>query len=92
LRERANAVIRRAYLRAEGRLPIIGVGGVFTPEDLYEKIRSGATLVQVYTGFVYQGPAMVGRLLRGLATLLQRDGFQSVAEAIGVDARPGGST
>jgi dihydroorotate dehydrogenase len=87
VRELANAVIRRAWQRSKGTLPIIGVGGVFTAQDVYEKLRAGASLVQVYTGFIYEGPGMVSRLLRELGPLLARDGFRSVSEAVGADHR-----
>lgn len=87
VRELANAVIRRAHARSRGTLPIIGVGGVFTAEDVYEKLRAGASAVQVYTGFIYEGPGMVRRLLEGLGPLLARDGFRSVREAIGAEHR-----
>lgn len=89
LRARSTEVIRRAFRRARGKLPIIGVGGVFSAEDAYEKLRAGAALVQVYTGFVYEGPAFVRRLLLGLRSLLERDGFASVAEVIGLDSEHG---
>jgi dihydroorotate dehydrogenase len=85
VREAANQVIRRAWARSGGALPIIGVGGVFTAEDVYEKLRAGASVVQVYTGFIYEGPGMVRRLLEGLGPLLEKDGFRSVREAIGAD-------
>ncbi|MDY7224759.1 quinone-dependent dihydroorotate dehydrogenase [Hyalangium rubrum] len=85
VRELSNAVIRRAWQRSRGSLPIIGVGGVFTAQDVYEKLRAGATLVQVYTGFIYAGPAMVRRILAELGPLLARDGFRSVHEAVGAD-------
>jgi dihydroorotate dehydrogenase len=91
VREPANAVIRRAYLRSGGALPIIGVGGVFTAEDVYEKLRAGASVVQVYTGFIYEGPGMVGRILPGLAALLARDGFSQVRDAIGAEHRGSGA-
>ncbi len=87
VREMANAVIRRIWQRSQGALPIIGVGGVFTAQDVYEKLRAGASLVQVYTGFVYEGPGMVRRVLRELSALLARDGFHSAREAIGADHR-----
>ncbi|HEX8820587.1 MAG TPA: quinone-dependent dihydroorotate dehydrogenase [Archangium sp.] len=90
VREPSNAVIRRVYARSGGALPIIGVGGVFTAEDVYEKLRAGASAVQVYTGFIYEGPGMVRRLLEGLGPLLARDGFRSVREAIGADHRAQG--
>src|SRR5262249_2780210 len=85
LAARADGIIRRAYRRAAGRLTIVGVGGIFTAEDAYAKIRAGASLVQVYTGFIYEGPAIAPRIVRGLARLLRRDGI-TLAEAVGKDA------
>jgi dihydroorotate dehydrogenase len=85
LRDPSTEVVRRAYRRAAGRLPIIGVGGVFSPEDAYAKIRAGASLVEVYTGFIYEGPGLAARLARGLAALLARDGL-TLADAVGKDA------
>lgn len=66
-------------------LPIIGVGGVMDAETAYQKIRAGASIVQLYTGFVYGGPSTARQINRGLVKLLQRDGFDSVTEAVGVD-------
>ena len=66
-------------------LPVVGVGGVFTAEDAYEKIRAGASLVQLYTGLVYRGPGIARDINRGLLDLLDRDGFDSVEEAVGAD-------
>ena len=66
-----------------GALTLIGVGGIASAEDAYAKIRAGASLVQLYTGLVYGGPSLVGRIKAGLAELLRRDGFGSVAEAVG---------
>jgi dihydroorotate dehydrogenase len=83
----ATSVVRRCYARAAGRVPIVGVGGVMDAAGAYAKIRAGASLVQVYTGLVYGGPAFVRRLNEGLAALLARDGFTSVAEAVGADHR-----
>jgi dihydroorotate dehydrogenase len=83
LREPATWVISRAYRRANGRLPIIGVGGIFSAEDAYAKIQAGASMVQVYTGFIYRGPALVRDILEGMSTLLQRDGHRSIAEVVG---------
>ena len=83
----STEVIRRAFRRAAGRLPIIGVGGVFTAADAYAKLRAGACAVQLYTGFIYGGPGSVARILRGLAGLLRRDGLRSVSDAVGADAR-----
>ena len=66
-------------------LPVVGVGGVFTAEDAYRKIRAGATLVQLYTGLIYQGPTIARDINRGLLELLDRDGFDSVIEPVGAD-------
>jgi len=65
--------------------PVIGVGGVFTAQDAYEKIRAGASLVQLYTGFVYRGPGIARDINHGLLRLLERDGFDSITDAVGVD-------
>ena len=72
--------------RTEGRLLMVGVGGVASGAEAYAKIRAGASVVQLYTGLIYDGPAAVGRIKRELADLLLRDGFAAVSEARGVDA------
>ena len=83
LRERSTEVIRTIYKLTDGKLPIIGVGGVFTAADAFEKIAAGASLVQAYTGFVYGGPRFPAEINRGLARLLRERGFASVDEAVG---------
>jgi len=85
--EPATEVLGDLYRRTGGRLPIVGVGGVASADDAYAKIRAGASLVQLYTALVFEGPGLVGRIKNGLAALLKRDGFSTVAEAIGVDHR-----
>jgi len=85
LRALSTSVVRRAFARAGRKLPIVGVGGVFTAEDAYEKIRAGASLVQLYTGLIFEGPSIVSRIASGLRALLARDGFASLAEAVGAD-------
>ncbi len=85
----ATRVVRRIHSRAAGRIPIVGAGGIMGAEDAYAKIRAGATLVQAYTGLVYGGPAFVRRVNEGLLALLARDGFASVADAVGADQREG---
>jgi dihydroorotate dehydrogenase len=82
----STAMLRRVHRLAAGRLTLIGCGGIATAEQAYEKIRAGAALVQLYAAFAYAGPRLVPDLKRGLAALLRRDGFASVAEAVGVDA------
>ena len=68
-------------------MPLIGVGGVEDGATAYAKIRAGASAVQLYTAMIYDGPGVVGRVLEELAALLARDGFASVADAVGVDVR-----
>jgi len=82
----STEVLRKVFRIARGRLTLIGVGGIATPEQAYAKIRAGASLVQFYTGFAYAGPVLPRRLADGLAALLKRDGFTSVADAVGKDA------
>lgn len=81
----STALIRHTYKKYGDRLVIIGVGGVFSAEHAYEKIRAGASLVAMITGLIFEGPQVVGRINRGLADLLDQDGFDSITEAIGAD-------
>jgi len=81
----STALLGEIYRLTDGKLPLIGVGGIASAEDAYAKIRAGASLVQLYTALVFAGPALVGRIKRGVADLLRRDGFSAIAEAIGAD-------
>ncbi|TAG98463.1 MAG: quinone-dependent dihydroorotate dehydrogenase [Oscillatoriales cyanobacterium] len=83
VQQRSTEVIRFIWQQTEGKLPIIGVGGIFTADDAWEKIAAGATLIQVYTGWVYEGPWMVRRILQGLLNKLEENGFNSISEAVG---------
>jgi dihydroorotate dehydrogenase len=83
---RANAMLAQAYNLAGGKLMLIGVGGIFTADDAFAKILAGASLVQVYTGFAYEGPALIPRLKTGLAALLRARGFRTMADAVGAGA------
>ena len=83
---RSTALLARASLRAGGRLCLIGVGGVFSGADVLTKLRAGASLVQLYTGFAYGGPAMIPRITGELAAALRAEGFASAAAAVGTDA------
>ena len=85
--EPSTALLGDMYRRIEGRLPIIGVGGVANGADAYAKIRAGASLVQLYSALVFEGPGLVQRIKSELAALLMRDGFASVAAAVGSDHR-----
>jgi len=86
LRSRSNEVISFIYNLTRGTLAIIGVGGVFSAEDAWEKICAGASLVQLYTGFIYEGPGVVHRINEGLAAIMKREGFTSIDEAVGSQA------
>jgi dihydroorotate dehydrogenase len=83
VRQRSTEVIRFIYQQTQGQLPIIGVGGIFTAEDAWEKITAGASLVQVYTGWIYEGPWMVRRILTGLRQKLEQQGLATLADAVG---------
>lgn len=83
---KVTGFVAHIYKQTQGRLPIIGVGGIFHAQDAYDKIRAGASAVQIYTGWIYEGPGAVKRINRGLCRLLERDGLQRIADAVGVDA------
>lgn len=86
LRDRSNQVISLVYQLTGGGLPIIGVGGIFTAEDAWDKICAGASLIQLYTGFIYEGPGLAKRINEGLAKILRREGFNSIDDAVGCRA------
>ena len=79
----STRLLHDVYRLTGGRVPLIGVGGIASGRDAYEKIRAGANLVQLYTGLVYQGPGLVGRLKRDLANCLRADGYAGLAQAVG---------
>ena len=81
----STACLAAMYRFTEGRIPIIGCGGIASGSDAYAKIRAGASLVQLYSALVFRGPGLVTRIKSELATLLRRDGFASVADAVGAD-------
>jgi dihydroorotate dehydrogenase len=83
----STEVLRKTAVRAERQFPLIGCGGVGSGADAYAKIRAGATLVQLYSAMVYEGPPLIRRIKDELAALLARDGFASVADAVGADLR-----
>lgn len=87
LRAIANETCRLLFTHLGRRAPIVGVGGISNADHAYERIRSGASLLQVYTGLIYQGPALVAEIVTGLAARLSRDGFTNMGEAIGIDVR-----
>lgn len=84
-REHSLELIRYAYKKYGDKLIIIGVGGVFSAEDAYAKIKAGASLVGLITGLFFEGPQLIGRINRGLVELLKKDGFSHISEAVGAD-------
>jgi dihydroorotate dehydrogenase len=84
VKARSTEVIRLIYQATQGQLPIVGVGGVFTAEDAWEKITAGASLIQVYTGWIYEGPNMVKTILNGLEQKLEAQNLDRISDAIGL--------
>ncbi len=84
--EPSTRMLAKTYKLAQGRLMLIGAGGIFTASDAFAKILAGATLVQLYTAFAYHGPALIPRLKSGLAALLKQRGLKSIKDAIGAGA------
>jgi dihydroorotate dehydrogenase len=87
LKERSTEFVRHIYRQTQGKLPIIGVGGIFNAADAWEKITAGASLVQVYTGMVYEGPGIARSIVKGLRRLLKQSGMRELREAVGTKAR-----
>lgn len=84
---RSTEIIRSLYKITKGKLPIIGSGGIFTADDAYEKIRAGASLVEVYTAMIYKGPGLLKEIHGGLIKCLKKDGFARITQAVGADHR-----
>jgi dihydroorotate dehydrogenase len=83
VRSRSTEVIRLIYRHTRGEFPIVGVGGIFNADDAWEKITAGACLLQVYTGWIYEGPAMVRQILSGLVDRLEQAGLETLGQAVG---------
>jgi dihydroorotate dehydrogenase len=83
LRARSTEIIRHLHKQTKGRLPIIGVGGIFDADDAWEKITAGASLLQIYTGLVYEGPGITKKIVTGLHSRLDIAGMKSLQEAVG---------
>ena len=87
LTNRATQMIAELFELTDGRIPLIGVGGIFTAEDAWEKICAGASLVQLYTGFIYKGPLIARQINEGLLEILRRHGFANIEHAVGWHAK-----
>ena len=86
LRAKSKQIVAQLYRLTEGKVPIIGVGGIFNAEDAWEKIAAGASLVQLYTGFIYRGPGIAREINHGLEQILKREGFSNLDAAVGCRA------
>ena len=87
LQARSTEIIRHLYRQTKGALPIVGVGGIFTAADAWEKIAAGASLVQIYTGLVYEGPAICRSIVSGLIGRLEKKGIMQVNSAVGFEVK-----
>ncbi len=85
--ELSNLQIEYIYKKTKGKFIIMGCGGVFSAEDAYKKIRLGASLIQLITGMIYEGPQLIGEINQNLVRFLKRDGFKNIAEAVGSDVK-----
>jgi dihydroorotate dehydrogenase len=85
--EPSTEVLRKVYRATNGKVPIVGVGGVASGKDAYEKIKAGASLVQLYSSLVYEGPGLVSQIKRELIDLLKKDGYSNVSQAVGKDVK-----
>jgi dihydroorotate dehydrogenase len=86
LKELAFTALKQFRLASGGEMPLIAAGGIATAEDAWERIRAGASLVQLYSAMVYEGPGIARRMAKGLAVILKREGIANISEAIGADA------
>ncbi|QOG13186.1 quinone-dependent dihydroorotate dehydrogenase [Arcobacter sp. FWKO B] len=87
LKEKSFNLFKEIAKELYGKTILISVGGISTAEDAYERIKVGASLVQVYSGLIFKGPSMVGDINRGLIELLKKDGFSHISQAIGIDLK-----
>jgi dihydroorotate dehydrogenase len=87
LRERSTEMIRHIFKQTQGRLPIIGVGGIFSADDAWEKIAAGASLVQVYSGLVFEGPGLPNRIVTGLIERMRHEGINGLREIVGSESK-----
>ena len=86
LKDKSTEMIRKIYRLTKGKIPIIGVGGIFTAEDAWNKIAAGASVVQLYTGLVFEGPGIAKSIVKGLRKRLESEGFESISDVVGIEA------
>ena len=87
LEKRANELLRYIHKKGKGEFVLVGVGGIFSAEDAYEKIKAGASLVELITGMIYEGPGLIGEINYGLKRLLEKEGYKNISQAVGQEIR-----
>ena len=85
LRDLATQKLRLFYQASHGKIPLIGCGGISSPQDAYQRMRNGAHLLQIYSAFIYKGPRIIDEMISGLAMLARQDGFSDIADVVGTD-------
>ena len=85
LNDKSTEMIRKIYKLTKGKIPIIGVGGIFTADDAWEKITAGASIVQLYTGLVFEGPGIAKSIVKGLKKRVASEGLESISDAVGIE-------
>ncbi len=86
LKAKSTDMIRKVYKLTNGKIPIVGVGGILTADDAWEKITAGASILQLYTGIVFEGPSIAKNIVKGLNKRLKSEGFESISDAVGINA------
>jgi dihydroorotate dehydrogenase len=81
---KANEVLKNFYKLTQGKIPLIGVGGIASAQDAYEKIKCGAAMVQIYSAFIYEGFGLVERIKKDLSEMVKKDGFKNITQAVGI--------
>ena len=82
---KSTLMLKKMYILTNGQIPLIGVGGISNAIESYEKIKAGASLIQLYTALTFQGPQIINKILLDLANLLKTDGYKNIKDAIGKD-------
>ncbi len=83
----STQVLKNFYQLTEGKIPLIGVGGISSAEDANEKIKNGASLVQIYSAFIYQGFGLVEKIKKDLSEMVKKDGFENISQAVGISCK-----
>ena len=81
----STSMLNKVYKYTDGKIPLIGVGGIDSAEKAYKKIKNGASLIQLYTGLVYKGPKLITEINKCLIKFIEKDGFNNISEAVGVE-------